>query len=187
MTKTELMEHRIQYYKAPVSNAISNHRVGISNLFDYITGTYYKQATDTLRSIADPALRRTYKTRHFDFVCFSGLFAYRRDESLLAHSNLLCLDFDHIAPRLPELRERLPLDPYFETELLFTSPSGDGLKWVVEIDTRRTDHRTWFRALSAYVHETYGLESDPACINLSRACFLPQDTNAYVNPLICPF
>ena len=77
--------------------------------------------------------------------------------------------------------------------MMFTSPSGDGFKWVVGIDLAKCDHRTWFQALSNYVRITYGLETDAKCINVSRACFLPYDANCYVHPEIsnkpdvCPF
>lgn len=187
MDKTQLWEHRIQYYKAPVQTTASKHSVGIAHLFNYITGDVYRPATEALRHIGQPDERRRYKAAHFDFVCFSGRFTARRDDALVCHSGLICLDFDHLGTRLGELRQALPLDPYFETELLFTSPSGDGLKWVVEIDVNRTDHRTWFNVLRGYVRQTYRAEVDPACINVSRACFLPHDTLAYVNPLVCPF
>jgi hypothetical protein len=138
---------------------------------------------------------RQYKAEHFDFACFSGTFSYRRDEGLVAHSGLICLDFDHVGrgSALSSLRNRLIGDRYFTTQLLFTSPSGDGLKWVVDIDLSKCDHRTWFRALQNYVRATYGVATDEKCVNVSRCCFLPHDSGCYVNPItltepdVCPF
>lgn len=75
----------------------------------------------------------------------------------------------------------------FELELAFRSPSGDGLKLIVAIDLQEADHATWFLALQNYIRLNYGVDIDPACKNVSRACFLPYDRHCYVNPLVCPF
>ena len=68
-----------------------------------------------------------------------------------------------------------------------SSPSGDGLKLIVAIDLQEADHATWFLALQNYIRLNYGVDIDPACKNVSRACFLPYDRHCYVNPLVCPF
>ena len=47
----------------------------------------------------------------------------------------MCLDFDHIGN--PEkFKELLLQHDYFDTELLFTSPSGDGVKWIIPIELK---------------------------------------------------
>lgn len=167
----------------------------VDEVYDYITlDMRASQATRELRKIEDEKKRREFKSKNFDFVCFSGTFSYRKDDCLIEHSGHLCLDFDHL-PHLEmrDIRKKLIADPYFTTQLLFTSPSGDGLKWVVDIDLKECDHKTWFRAISNYVRETYRLEADPQCANVSRACFLPSDGSCYVNPEhfkkpgVCPF
>ena len=167
----------------------------VDEVYDYITlDMRASQVTRELRKIEDEKKRREFKSKNFDFVCFSGTFSYRKDDCLIEHSGLLCLDFDHL-PHLEmwDIRKKLIADPYFTTQLLFTSPSGDGLKWVVDIDLGKCDHRTWFYAIQNYVLETYHLEADSQCVNVSRSCFLPHDGSCYVNPIIrkqkgvCPF
>ena len=122
---------------------------------------------------------------------------------MLQHSSLLCLDFDHVdtwcAARSPladtlghpdpeairgvyGLRYAQLNDDYFDTQLLFRSPSGDGLKWVVEIDLTQGTHAQYFEALSHYLQATYGVSVDPSGRNLSRACYLPHDPDAVINP-----
>lgn len=204
MNTRELQEPRIQVYPAPIMNTAIKAEVSIKDVFLYITHTSLceplkglirkygplngdaggiQQATQTLRSLADEQQHRKYKGEHFAFALFSGLFNARKDSGLIQHSGLICIDFDHLGDRKTEVSQRLINDPYFETELLFTSPSGDGLKWVVEIDLARCDHRTWFAAISSYVRQQYHLEADKSGANESRACFLPYDPNCYINPL----
>lgn len=187
MTKEELNEARIQFYEHPVTNTVSHKEVSVADLFSLITSDRYKDITLKLRSITDEKERKTFKATHFDFVTFSGLFSYRKDGCMSKHSELMSVDIDHEGSRLQELKKALLNDPYFETELLFTSPSGDGLKWVIWIDLNDCDHRTWFKAIQNYMREIYNVEVDEKCINESRTCFLPFDNDAYVNPLICAF
>lgn len=187
---------RFSFFRAPVKNVNPLKSADIKGIYMYIT--LYQpavKATYELRAIKDEKEARKYKSSHFDFVTFSGVFSYRQDDCLVEHSRLLCLDFDHIGTPydVGELRERLIADKLFTTWLLFVSPSGDGLKWVIEIDLEKCDHRTWFRALQNYIRTTYHFEVDEKCINESRTCFLPHDSNCYVNPIIlqepdvCPF
>lgn len=184
------------FFRAPAQSVKPLKSADVKGIYKYIT--HYQpamKATHELRDITDEKEARKYKATHFDFACFSGLFSYRKDECLVQHSSLLCLDFDHVGNymQLWSLRERLIQDLHFTTWLLFTSPSGDGLKWVIEIDLSKCDHKTWFRALQNYVRVTYGLEADEKCANVSRACFLPHDSSCYVHPSIlqepdvCPF
>ena len=74
-----------------------------------------------------------------------------------------------------ELRNKLLSDEYFETEMLFTSPSGDGLKWIIPIDLEEVNHQEYFKAVANYIQSTYGLEVDQSGKDISRACFLPYD------------
>ena len=188
------MEMKCQFYKAPVTNTTSRQAMNLLEVHKYIThDAAAMQHTATLRDLLERKARgeatdedvRRYKANHFDFVLFSGLFRSRTDAGLFQHSGLLCLDMDHLGgpEALADLRQQLLQDPCFTTVLLFTSPSGDGMKWVVPIDlTRCPQHLTWFLALEQYVKERYGVAIDRKCSNLSRACFLPHDPGCYIHP-----
>ena len=183
MTIDQLHEHRMQYYRHPISNVLSHNRVSIYHLWTYITNPLlYKQATDTLRGIADEKERKTFKAKEFDYILASGTFSSRNDQGLIQHSSLLCIDIDHVGShlQLDDLRKRLIDDEQFLTELCFVSPSGDGLKWVVSINTELYPHELWFDATRQYLLDRYGIDADKACRDVSRACFLPHDPGCYV-------
>ena len=186
ITHAELWARTISYYKRPISNTRPIARVSIGHIVEYIRGDYYRQETEQLRAITDPKERRKFKATHFDSVTFCGLFAERKDDQLLCPTDFLCLDFDHVGNRLTEVRQQLIDDPEFETVLLFRSPSGDGLKWVVKIDWNQCDYATWYKAILNYVCATYQVKADDQCRNLSRACFLCYDPEVYVNPSFLP-
>lgn len=171
------------FFKAPIRNTIPHKTVSLLQVYDLIKGGFYKQHTEILRSISDVAQVRKYKAANFDYCTFSGVFTSRGDKSLVTHSELLCVDFDHIQ-NISTLWQALLDDEYFETQLLFVSPSGDGLKWIIEIDTQKAPHGEYFASVANYILQTYSVEIDKSGKDISRACFLPYDPNAYINPLL---
>ncbi|MDX9882034.1 MAG: BT4734/BF3469 family protein [Prolixibacteraceae bacterium] len=171
------------FFKAPVQNIIPHKSISLLDAYNYIVGEYAKQRTEKLRSIKEPKQARQFKANNFDYCTFSGVFTSRNDKKIVQHSGLMAVDFDHL-PNLEEVRQSLLVDEYFDTQLLFVSPSGDGLKWIISIDTKQTTHSNYFAAVANYILQTYGIEVDKSGRDISRACFLPHDPNAFINPLI---
>jgi len=165
----------------PVSNVNPYQTINLWEAWNLIRSPYYKELTKQLREIPEPKRARKFKATQFDYATFSGVFARRSDDALVKHSGLLTIDFDHV-PHVGELKIRLSQDNYFETELMFVSPSGDGLKWIVPIDLNECTHLEWFRAIENYIKATYCLEIDKSGKDISRACFLSYDPDVYLNP-----
>ena len=178
------------FFKAPVRNTIPHKSISLLDAYNYIVGDYAKQRTEKLRSIEDLKQARQFKASTFDYCTFSGMFQTRNDKALISHSGLLCIDFDHLQS-VDLLRKQLLQDEYFETQLLFVSPSGDGIKWIISIsppvgDLGGFSHSNYFAAVANYILQTYGVEVDKSGRDISRACFLPHDPQAYINPIYKP-
>lgn len=178
---TDVPVPMFSFFKAPVRNTIPYRDIGPAQAWAYMTGPYAKHATETLRSIRERDEARRFKAVHFCYACFSGTFRRRSDAEIKAFSELMCLDFDHLED-VAALRSRLIADRELETVLLFRSPSGDGIKWVVRIAYCGHTHGEVFRAVSNYIFSTYGVRVDPSGKDVSRACFLPYDPEAYLAP-----
>lgn len=187
---------RFSFFRAPVSNVVPHKTVGIEQIYNVIRGDYYRAATEELRRLIqeERVTQRDvqrFKSRNFDYATFSGEFSRRCEDALLAHSGLLCLDFDHISQwqggghlqGVYGLRYALMHDASVDTALLFRSPGGDGLKWVVPIDLEQGTHADWFEVLSYYVSRNYGVEPDPSGRDIARACYLPWDPDAMIYDL----
>lgn len=170
------------FFSRPVTNTVPNRVMTIWEAYQYIRSNRYQPQTALLRSITDKNIARNYKARNFDYATFSGVFAKRSEAGLIQHSGLLTLDFDHVS-ELQELKATLLGDSFFETALLFISPSGDGLKWIVRIDIEENTHLQWFKAIASYVKATYYLEIDGSGKDISRCCFLPFDSEVFINPI----
>jgi hypothetical protein len=169
-------------FRHPVSNTTPSQKISLADACKLIKSDTYQERTALLRQIANQKEAREYKATQFDYVTFSGVFNKRNDNSLVKHSGLLTIDFDQV-PDTGELKLALIADEYFETELMFVSPSGDGLKWIIPIDLKECSHQEWFLAIARYIRATYGLEIDKSGKDISRACFLPFDPEAYINPV----
>ena len=172
---------RFSFFQAPIQNTVPLLEMTLADAYSYITGPTAVARTRELRSITDIKQARKFKSSSFDYVTFSGLFSKRSESALIAHSGLLCLDFDHLE-NLEEVRQQLLNDEYLETQLLFTSPSGNGLKWIVEIDLSQASHLDYFLGIQNYLMLEYSLHVDPSGKDICRACFLPHDPNCYINP-----
>ena len=184
---------RFSFFSRPITNTKPSMEYTLLDVYNYIVGGVSELATETCRSLSEER-RKAYKRTHFDYCTFSGIFTERNAENLVRHSMLFCFDFDHLED-VEAVFNQLLNDRYFETLLLFRSPSGDGLKWVVSMeqnylcrekyfpgDTPAKYHPIFFEAVKQYLHSAYQLEADIKCKDVSRACFLPYDPQAYINP-----
>ena len=181
--KVEPVVHipRFSYFDAPVSNIHPKETLSLVEAYNLVKSEEYSSITEQLRAIQTKDDARKFKASKFDYATFSGTFSKRNDKALLNHSGLLTIDFDHITD-LQQLKNQLLQDEYFETEMLFVSPSGDGLKWIIPIDITEATHQNFFQAIANYIREVYHLEVDKSGKDVSRACFLPHDPEVFINP-----
>lgn len=168
-------------YSAPIRNTIPAGEISLSDAYQLITSAKYQQATLNLRSLAEREEARKFKANNFDYVTFSGTFYQRKDSMIKVPSGLMVIDFDHLTI-VQEVRDIILQDEYLETEMLFTSPSGDGLKWVISYKGTKTTHEQFFKAVSSYLKQVYKLNVDQSGKDISRACFLPYDPTAFIHP-----
>ncbi|HEX8378864.1 MAG TPA: BT4734/BF3469 family protein [Pedobacter sp.] len=180
-TRQAVSAPQVSYFKAPVTNTFPSKSISLTDIYNTVKSDNFREATEALQRITDKKEARQFKATHFDYVTFSGVFSSRSDRYLLKHSGLLTIDFDHLEEP-QRLKGKLLEDEYFDTQLLFQSPSGDGLKWIIPIDLTRTTHSNYFKAIAAYIQHTYNMEVDESGKDISRACFLPHDPTIYISP-----
>ena len=174
------------FFRRPVQNLNPCATWTLEYAWRYITGSEAAEATKQLRSLTNKDEQRKFKSTHFDYVTFSGTFKKRGKGQLIHHSGLLCLDFDNVSD-VESLFKRLLQDKCFMTRLLFRSPSGNGLKWVIQVDCADAeDHEEYFESLLEYCTQTYGITPDQQCRDIGRACFLPHDPDAYLGRIPQP-
>ncbi len=150
-----------------------------------IIGAELAAATAAVRSASDPAERTRLKNALPGFIA-AGLFHARKMTEWHTASGLLVADIDKV-PDVPGLLASLRSDP--AVVLLFTSPSGTGIKAVVRVPVDAADptaHARAFSAVQQWAREAHGAKLDPSGADVSRLCFLCHDSAAYSNPVAVP-
>lgn len=107
----------------------------------------------------------------------SGIFeGGRKMEYLKMYSGFVHLDFDKLYPdELEKATEIINNIPF--TFACFTSPSGNGLKVFIEINTGIEHHKTAYQQVQDYYEKAIGIEADPKCKDITRLCFVSDDPN----------
>ena len=149
----EETDYCFSFFRKPIQNIEPLRAIGIVDVYRYVVGHYAQPQTGTLRSMTSPADVKKYKASHFDYCTFSSLFRKRNEKELITHSGLMCLDFDHVE-NMEEVKQQILNHEYFDTELLFTSPSGNGLKWIIPVDLKGWEHSRFFKAVANCIRAT---------------------------------
>ncbi len=173
------MNHAFSYFSAPVLNTRPTKTCGLREIYELIRSEKWVRTTERLRSLQSATQRREYKAYNLDFVTFSGVFSARRTSAMQSYSNLICLDIDHIgsASEVSELQKKLSNDTRLMPLLMFRSPSGDGLKVVIQSASKSTHIATYNSAVQ-HLQRTYNVQADNTP-DIARACFLCHDPHAY--------
>ena len=173
------------YYRGPITNQVPHAAITPAQLFTVLTSGRCRAATEALRAAPVGSSQRAELKKSLDYVTPAGTFTRRANDALLKPSGLLPLDFDHM-PDVAAARAALLADALLAPELvlLFTSPSGDGLKVFVRTDPTAA-HGDNFRAYADYLTAHYaplGLSPDAAGKDVARACFVPYAPDAWLAP-----
>jgi len=151
---------------------------GVGEILERIKDGSTKNLVKSIRLSKDKSERNELKKR-LPAICFSGVFNKRNDNGLKEHSGLVCLDFDGYEKKktLLQHKEKLSKDQYVFA--VFISPSGNGLKVLVQIPAIPTNHINYFNSLQKYFDSSH---FDKMCKNVSRVCYESYDPLLYTNP-----
>jgi len=153
----------------------------VRDIVEFIRSDRLKADIERLRghlAAGQPDLYNAGKLRLMG-VSWSGVFSYLNKKSLTTHSGLVVIDFDHLGASLPTVRAKLEADP--AAVVVFTSPSGDGLKAIYAVGDMADHSRAW-RAAADRAKRLTGIESDEKNKDVSRLCFLSHDPACHFNP-----
>ena len=170
----------VSFFKAPVWNKVPRKTVSLFWVWLYVTMKYLQMGPDQDRDIGlvskteclrrmegDDEAQRVYKGKNLDYFTPGGTYTYCDDKSLVEPSGMLQIDCDHLDDDSPQMKRRITpeemkrlllADPYWgeRTLMMFTSPRGHGVKWLIEVNIMQCDYCTWFKAVRNYLIATYG-------------------------------
>jgi hypothetical protein len=111
----------------------------------------------------------------------SGKFVGGRKLEFLAdYSNCIILDIDKLSAADLQNAKHLANQCEF-TFASFISPSGNGLKILVKINSDKANHKEAFLLVQAHYEAILKLEIDKSGKDVTRLCFYSWDENLYIN------
>lgn len=169
---------KITVFKSIDSDSQSQY-FEIDEVLDRIKRGNNRHLIEQIRSETNKQKRDTLKKRLF-WICFSGEFTKRNNESMVAHSGYICLDFDGIPEREMQLW-RTKIQANKHTYSCFTSPSGNGFKAIWKVPECKTneEHNLRFEAIAKEFESCRYFDHNVK--GWSRVCFESYDPHIYVN------
>jgi len=174
---------KISFYMAPVTNVNPSKEIDLFQIYQAITGHYYKKATELFRAMEPGEAKAAFKKSRFDHVTFAGTFTARKTEGLKNLSGYAVFDFDHLQEP-GKLKGLLIADPFLDVQMIFTSPSGDGLKMIL-FNEDAAPYNIFYGVVVNYLKNKYPIFAanlDGKTKDIARTCFLCHDANAFIKP-----
>ncbi len=143
----------------------------------------YKHAIIYLRKSLSENKMEAYEKAKKSLPAFtpSGKFVGgRKLEFLTEYSKFMILDIDKLSTTDLQKSKSIAAQSEF-TFACFISPSGNGLKILVKIDTPKTEHKETFLKVQAHYENILKLEIDKSGKDVTRLCFYSWDENLFIN------
>ncbi|MFT3846811.1 MAG: DUF3987 domain-containing protein [Lacibacter sp.] len=143
----------------------------------------YKAEVEEIRTLLEQGKAEEAASKKKQLLAFtpSAVFTEKRQMPFLEmYSGFVHLDFDKLTPEQLDTAFKVIAEiPY--TFLCFISPSGNGLKVFVEVNTGIEHHDTAYLQVQQYYEEATGLKADPSCKDITRLCFMSYHPGLYKN------
>ena len=155
----------------------------IATILEEIKTGKYKPGIIYLRKSLAEKKEEAYNKAKKSLPAFtpSGKFVGgRKLEFLTEYSKFIILDIDKLSTTDLQKSKSIAAQSEF-TYACFISPSGNGLKILVKIETPKTEHKETFLKVQAYYENILKLEIDKSGKDLTRLCFYSWDENLYLN------
>ena len=140
-----------------------------------------KQRVSQVRSTTNDKSRQGKKEALLPYFCFQKFKNNHRVNAEFDSTKYVIQDLDHLSSRLIDIRSKLVLDN--DVFMVFSSPSGDGLKVVFELDQPVIgidQYRYEFDRFATFLRKKYGIPVDDND-DPSRACYLSSDPDIHIN------
>jgi hypothetical protein len=163
-------------------NEVVEHK-SLPVILEEIRTGKYKHAIVYLRKSLAEKKEEAYNKAKKSLPAFtpSGKFVGgRKLEFLAEYSNCIILDIDKLSATDLQNAKHLANQSEF-TYASFISPSGNGLKILVKINSDKANHKEAFLLVQEHYESILKLEIDKSGKDVTRLCFYSFDENLYLN------
>jgi hypothetical protein len=164
-------------FATPVEN------VSLIILSNRIASGKYKEQVDEIRELIAQDKTEEAQTKKQQLPAFTPSATFKEKRllpNMEQYSGFVHLDFDKLTPeQISAAFQIIAAIPY--TFLCFISPSGNGLKVFIEVNTGAEHHDTAYQQVMQYYENATGLKADVRCKDITRLCFVSHDPQLYKN------
>ena len=104
----------------------------------------------------------------------------RKAADIVNYSNFLVLDLDKLSEEQVENVQKLVKLAHY-TYAAFISPSGNGMKIIVQVNSSVEHHKEAFKQVADHYEQCLNLEIDSSGSDVSRLCFMSYDPSCHFN------
>lgn len=158
-------------------------------IFQEIKSEKYQSEINSIRYALHKGEDKTADKIKSELIGFtmSGTFGTSRTKANLhTYSQIIGLDFDHIPVTELETLVKL-INECKHTFASFISPSGEGIKVFIKINSNANQHTIAYNQVATYYKNHSGYDFDPKCKDSTRLCFVSSDPEIYVNETATTF
>lgn len=163
------------------NEVVENQKI-IEVLNDIKTGKYINVITYLRKSLAESKME-AYERAKKSLPAFTPSASFkggRKLEFVTAYTQIVVLDIDKLTKeQLTNAKALVQETPY--TYSAFISPSGNGLKIFVRVNSSQENHKEAFITLQKFYEEFLLLPIDKSGKDVTRLCFVSYDTDLYFN------
>ncbi|MEN2435811.1 VapE domain-containing protein [Weeksellaceae bacterium A-14] len=154
----------------------------IEVLNDIKTGKYINIIKYLRKSLAESKMEAYERAKKSlpAFTPSAGFKGGRKLEFITAYTQIVVLDIDKLTPEQLTNAKALAIQNQY-TFAAFISPSGNGLKIFVKVNSSQENHKEAFLKLQKYYEELLALPIDKSGKDVTRLCFVSYDTDLYLN------
>ena len=163
------------------NEVVENAKI-IEVLNDIKTGKYINVITYLRKSLAESKME-AYERAKKSLPAFTPSASFkggRKLEFVTAYTQIVVLDIDKLTKeQLTNAKALAQETPY--TYSAFISPSGNGLKIFVKVNSSQENHKEAFITLQKFYEDFLELPIDKSGKDVTRLCFVSYDTDLYFN------
>lgn len=155
----------------------------LAQIVNGIQGGHYKESVLEIQNLISIGEKEQANKLKKGLVAFtiSGLFEGGRKLSFLkVYNPFVILDIDKLSLEvIPELVLKVQKIDF--TRVVFKSPSGQGLKIIIAVDSGMKMHGQAYRQVCNFYEKELAVEVDKSGKDITRLCFMSHDPAIYFN------
>jgi hypothetical protein len=178
---SDLKQGVVSYFDYNIKNLIPSSERNLKEVHDIIKSPLLVEPTKACRKAATKEALKTAKNQ-LPSISPCGSFSKRHEDGLISTSGFLAIEIENInLDEINEIKKRILSFALIPTALIFTSPSGKGINWIVPMPKNFKGTRNAHKAISSLIKKSLNYEVNPMGGSLIGTCHLCHDPTALFN------